>query len=641
MDKRENRLSLMVKNIITSGMGEEYDIEIMHKVMFLNFVSITALTFIVPLGIVAFVQGNSALGFFDNFAALIVILNFLYLRRSENYQLASFIGMSITLTLFFYLLATGGVNNTGHLWYYTFPLGSSFLLGSKKGAAATMILLIFTITFFAVDIDSPYLTHYSKDFTIRFIPSIIFVFIFSYAFEYFRETTQEKLTSKNDELNRTIKELKEIETKLRRSQEELEKRVQERTVDLSKANLDLKHEIKIRERAEHERRRLETQLAHSQKMEAIGTLAGGVAHDLNNILSATVSYPDLILMDLPEESPLRTSILMIQKSGKKAAAIVQDLLTLARRGVVATEVINLNHVIQNYLKSPEFEKLIEFHLNVKIESNLETKLLNIMGSSVHLSKTVMNLVSNAAESMDDGGNIFITTESKYIDKPIRGYDDIKEGDYVILTVSDTGKGISARDLERIFEPFFTKKKMGRSGTGLGMAVVWGTVKDHKGYIDIQSTEGKGTTFTLYFPVTRKEISGQEEALPMEEYTGNGESILVVDDVEDQREIASNLLIKLGYSVTSVSSGEEAVDYMKNNSVDLLVLDMIMDPGIDGLETYKRILDFHPNQKAIIASGFSATDRVKEVQKIGAGAYIKKPYTLEKIGIVVKTELDNK
>jgi hypothetical protein len=198
----------------------------------------------------------------------------------------------------------------------------------------------------------------------------------------------------------------------------------------------------------------------------------------------------------------------------------------------------------------------------------------------------MNIVSNAAEAISGAGKIFISTRSKYIEKPIRGYDDIWEGDYVILTVSDNGIGISSEDIEKIFEPFYTKKEMGRSGSGLGMAVVWGTVKDHKGYIDVQSTKGKGTTFTLYFPVTRKEIDA-EKTVPLKECMGKGESILVVDDIEKQREIASGILNKLGYTVTSVPSGEEAVEYLKNNSADLLVLDMIMAPGMDGLDTYKK------------------------------------------------------
>ncbi|MEE8479898.1 MAG: response regulator [Desulfobacterales bacterium] len=208
-----------------------------------------------------------------------------------------------------------------------------------------------------------------------------------------------------------------------------------------------------------------------------------------------------------------------------------------------------------------------------------------------------------------------------------------------VTVSDNGLGICKEDMDRIFEPFYTKKVMGRSGTGLGMAVVWGTVKDHKGYIEAESSEGKGTTFTLYFPVTREEIVTEKPLRSIEEYMGKGESILIVDDVEEQREIASEMLKKLGYAATTVSSGKEAVGYLKYNSSDLLVLDMIMDPGIDGLETYKRIIEIHPNQKAIIASGYSETDRVKEAQRLGAGEYIKKPYTLEKIGLAVREELE--
>jgi PAS domain S-box-containing protein len=389
-----------------------------------------------------------------------------------------------------------------------------------------------------------------------------------------------------------------------------------------------------------EQERLQTQLQQAEKMEAIGTLAGGVAHDLNNILGGLVSYPELLLMQIPDDSPLKKSVLAIKKSGDKVAAVVQDLLTLTRRRTAATEVLNLKDIVSDYLQSLEYDKLKSYHDEVEVEVHLEADLLNILGSPVHLSKTVMNLVSNAAEAMPDGGKVVISTENRYVDKPIRGYDDVEEGDYVTLVVSDTGVGISSKDIKRIFEPFYTKKAMGRSGTGLGMAVVWATVKDHKGYIDVQSAEGKGTTFTLYFPVTRQALSQDEPKLSIEHYMGKGESILVVDDVAEQRVIASEILTNnLGYSSTSVSSGEEAVKYMKTQSVDLLILDMILDGGIDGLETYKRILQLRPHQKAVIASGFSETERVKEAQRLGAGAYVKKPYSLEKIGLAVRTELD--
>jgi CheY-like chemotaxis protein len=270
---------------------------------------------------------------------------------------------------------------------------------------------------------------------------------------------------------------------------------------------------------------------------------------------------------------------------------------------------------------------------------MESNLLNVIGSSVHLSKTVMNLVANAAESMPDGGMIVIKTENRYIDRPVRGYDDVEEGDYAVLSISDAGIGISPDDLSRIFEPFYTKKVMGRSGTGLGMAVVWGTIKDHKGYINVQSKVEKGTSFTLYFPATRKELASDKPQLAIEDYMGKDKSILIVDDIKAQREIASSMLEQLGYPVTSVSSGEEALEYLKSRSADLIILDMIMDPGIDGLETYRRILEMHPGQRAIIASGFSETERVREAQKLGAGEYIKKPYTMEQLGLAVKKELE--
>jgi len=394
-----------------------------------------------------------------------------------------------------------------------------------------------------------------------------------------------------------------------------------------------------RKRAEEERKVLETRLRHARKMEALGGLAGGVAHDLNNVLGGIVSYPELLLMQLPQDSPLTKPIEIIKKSGEKAAAIVQDLLTLARRGVPATEVVNLNDIVCEHLQTPEHALLTQFHPRVHVDVHLAADLMNMIGSPMHLSKTVMNLLSNAAEAMPEGGEIRVLTRNVHIDMPVKGYDEVCEGDYAVLTVTDTGVGISEADMERIFEPFYTKKKMGRSGTGLGMAVVWGTVKDHNGYIDIESREGQGTSFTLYFPATQAQRPVKDERIPRDDYMGRGEMILVVDDMAEQRELVITILTRLGYRAEAAASGEEAVEYLRHTPMDLVILDMIMEPGIDGLETYRRIIEFRHNQKAIIASGFSETDRVREAQKLGVGAYISKPYLMETIGMAVRSELD--
>ncbi|MCE5336171.1 MAG: PAS domain S-box protein, partial [Desulfobacteraceae bacterium] len=335
-------------------------------------------------------------------------------------------------------------------------------------------------------------------------------------------------------------------------------------------------DITERKRAERERRNLEERLQRVEKMEALGTLAGGVAHDLNNVLGIIVGYSELFLYELDNSHPHRHLASQILKGGQRAAAIVQDLLTLARRGVPSRSVVNLNTIIVDCLASAEFEKLCSFHPEVEIRRDLEPDLLNQMGSADHLGKSFMNLLSNAAEAMPQGGVLTVRTSNCYLDKPIIGYDDVREGDYIVLSVSDTGGGIAAADLKRIFEPFYTKKAMGRSGTGLGLAVVWGTVKDHSGYINVESRESEGTTFTLYFPVTREElVKGQDCPSSVAAFTGNGESVLVVDDVREQRELAEMILKRLNYSVECVPSGEEAVEYLRSNKADLVILDMIM------------------------------------------------------------------
>jgi PAS domain S-box-containing protein len=400
-------------------------------------------------------------------------------------------------------------------------------------------------------------------------------------------------------------------------------------------------DITDRKRAEEERKSLQERLQRAEKMEALGTLAGGVAHDLNNVLGILIGYSELLLNDMPAESRLRSHVEKIMKGGGRAAAIVQDLLTLARRGVHSESVVNLNGVIEEFRKTPEFENLRFGHPRVTIRTGLAPDLLNIKGSPSHLYKTLVNLLTNAVEAMPRGGTVTVSTVNRNLDRPVQGYDDVREGDYAVLSVSDTGEGITNADLKHIFEPFYTKKVMGRSGTGLGLAVVWGTVKDHHGYIDVQSEPGKGTTFTLYFPVTREAPVAAPEAIPLSEYIGSDESILVVDDIPEQRELAAGMLGRLNYKVQTAASGEEAMEVLGGHPFDLVVLDMIMEPGMDGLDTYRQLRRIRPGQKAVIVSGFSETSRVQEAQALGAGEYIRKPYILETLGLAVRRELDRK
>lgn len=433
--------------------------------------------------------------------------------------------------------------------------------------------------------------------------------------------------------------------RLQKARRELAEKVHDRTMELKREKakvelINLELENRVKERTEKLVKAKE-KLIRAQKMEAVGTLASGVAHDLNNVLVGIVSLPELMLMETREDDSITPYLHKMKKAGKRAAAVVQDLLTLTRRGIPITKSVNLNDVVNEYLESPEYEKLQKDYPGLEVESDLHNPLPSIMGSPVHLNKVVMNLVNNAAEAMSDAGAITITTRDKTMTEPLQGYEEIEPGDYVLLSVSDLGMGIKAEDIGRIFEPFYTKKHMGFGGSGLGLTMVWGTVKDHGGHIDVHSGIERGTTISLYFPVSEVDIIPDELSEDKTNYQGRGESILVVDDGPEQREIASMMLSKLGYRVETAASGEEAVEYLKNHKVNAVMLDMIMDPGIDGCETYKRIIDIHPGQKAIIVSGYSENDRVKTARRMGAGAFLKKPYLIKEIGLTIKKELEKK
>lgn len=389
--------------------------------------------------------------------------------------------------------------------------------------------------------------------------------------------------------------------------------------------------------AEESKEKLESQLLNSRKMEALGLLAGGVAHDLNNVLSGIVSYPDLLLAQLDDDNPLTQPIKLIRDSGNKAAAIVQDLLTMARRNVPQKDVFNINTIIKAYLASPEFTKLIETHPKLVVITDLSSDLLNIKGSALHIKTALMNLIHNGAEA--EATTVTITTSNAYLEGESAKHHKVHEGDYTLITITDNGSGLTSEDRQRIFEPFYTKKVMGKSGTGLGMSVVWGTIQDHNGYVTISSGKDTGTSFSLYIPGTRQQLEEKTPEVPTADYLAHGESILVVDDSEDQRHIAKAMLEALNYTVYSVASGEAAVELTPEIHPDLILLDMIMEHGMDGLDTYRKVRQHNPDQKVIIVSGYSETGRVHEALRLGAHAYIKKPYLLGTFGKVLRECLD--
>lgn len=401
-------------------------------------------------------------------------------------------------------------------------------------------------------------------------------------------------------------------------------------------NCALARDLTDRNRAAELERSLLKKLEHAQRMEAIGTLAGGVAHDLNNMLGPLVGYPELMLMKLPDDSPLRKMVTTIASSAKQAADVVQDLLTLGRRGRYDMLPMNVNDTVRSYLESPNFQSLVQSRPDVRTRTHLQENLTEVSGSDSHLTKVIMNLVVNAFDAMPDEGELTIKTSQQYLTSLRSGFDKITHGDYVIISVCDTGMGIDESEVHRLFEPYYSTKTMGTSGTGLGLAVVYGVIKDHHGYYDVLSEVGRGTEFVLYLPAC--EVAVAPSPKKDTDYNGH-EKVLVVDDLETQRDMVVELLSASGYSVKSVATGREAVQYLRNHTVDIVVLDMIIENDFDGLDTYREMLRICPDQKAIIFSGFSVTDRVREAQRLGVGAYLKKPCTRKEICKTIREELD--
>ncbi len=430
-----------------------------------------------------------------------------------------------------------------------------------------------------------------------------------------------------------------IDISERKRREEAEReRERAEAADRAKAELLTLLEKKNHELEEtlDQLRYAQKKLVQAEKMAAMGTMAGGVAHDLNNILSGIVSYPDLLLTQLPKGSGLRESIKVIRESGLRAAAVVTDLLTLSRGASYNTVIFDLNLLVEKSLQSEEIAHLKRRHPEVDTDCRLAPDLWHAKCSPGHIEKVILSLATNAFGAIHGGGRVVFSTENKTIEKGGRTHPPLDPGDYVVLKVTDNAPSITSEYLDRIFEPFFAKRILGRGGSGLDLAVVWHTAEEHKGAVTAESGP-EGNSFFFYLPAVIAEMPEKAAAPPPVSLEGSG-TVLVVDDEPQLRTIASHMLTQLGYRVDTVSSGEEAVEHLRRNDVDLVLLDMVMPAGMGGYETYIAVAAMKPEQRVVICSGYSAHEDLQKMRDAGVKRFLGKPYTLDQIGRTVRKAL---
>ena len=395
--------------------------------------------------------------------------------------------------------------------------------------------------------------------------------------------------------------------------------------------------IADRKRAEQEKEKLQTQLNQAQKMEAIGTLAGGVSHDFNNLLQVINGFTQLLLLNRQEDDPEYSKLEAINKAGERAAQLVRQLMLFSRKLEPERRPVNLNHEVTQAaaMLGRTIPRMID------IETRLTDDLWMVKADPVQIEQIILNLGGNAADAMPDGGTLTLSTENATIGEDVfRSLPFSGSGDFVLITAADTGLGMSRETVEHIFEPFYTTKEIGK-GTGLGLASVYGIVKSHGGYILCDSAVGKGTVFRIYLPALKQEQN--QDGNKGREITPHGgeEKILLVDDDKDIRDFGSQILGKFGYDVMTASSGEQALAiYSEEGDIDLVVLDIGM-PGMGGGKCLNELIRMDPQAKVLIASGYSIAGQVKQALNEGAAGYVGKPYQVLDLLTKVRNILDKK
>ena len=384
------------------------------------------------------------------------------------------------------------------------------------------------------------------------------------------------------------------------------------------------------------RKALETQLIQAKKMEAIGNLAGGLAHDFNNLLMGIQGVVSLMRLKMEPDNPFLKQVRTVEQYVQDGAGLTRQLLTLAKGGALEIKPTDVNELIRK--QSRMFGRTRK---EIIIAEDLVTVVLPVMADSSQIEQVLLNLYVNAGHAMPDGGRIAIKTENIYLshEHMLIGSTSLKPGRHVKITVTDTGIGMDEQTLERIFDPFFTTKQFGK-GSGLGLYVAYGIIKNHGGFIQVVSKKRVGTTFTIYLPATERKTARRETPSP-QKILGR-ETILLVDDEEKVLSVCGDSMKLLGYTVYTADSGDKAVGiYSKNaEAIDVVVLDMIM-PGLSGKETYRRLKQIDPQVRVLLASGYAMEGQAEEILNEGCAAFIQKPFKIEQLSLTIQEIMDTR
>ncbi len=388
-----------------------------------------------------------------------------------------------------------------------------------------------------------------------------------------------------------------------------------------------------RKSVEGQTKKLERQFQQAQKMEAVGRLASGVAHDFNNLLSIIQGNVFLMLFDVDENQPHHENLKTIERQIKRGSRLTRQLLGYARKGKYKAKPVSLNQLVEEIA-----ETFGRTRKQITVHRELAEDLFAIEADEGQIEQVLLNLCVNAADAMPDGGDLFFKTENTTNSNASEGkVYDAQPGNYVLLTVTDTGEGMDEETQKRVFDPFFTTKEMGR-GTGLGLASVYGIIKGHKGYIDVESTKGRGTTFSIYLRASEKKAGETVETAA--EIIEGSETILLVDDEPIVLEVGAKVLEKLGYTVLDARGGEEAIEiYQANkNKAELVILDLVM-PGMGGDKVYDRLKEINPDVKVLLASGYSLDQQIIKILDRGCDGFIQKPFTEKHLSQSIRKILD--